>query len=186
MTSCGSFLLKTGLYWKCLFKDKTIMDNTSFEGGVTIYKTYFILSLIAGMGVALQAGINLKLRLSLNSALFAALINFAVGTVALIVIFVAAVLGGTQSVPTMTSIRQTNWWMWAGGMLGAFYIFTTIFASQKIGFANMFSLVIAGQIILAVILDHFGLLGNTIHILGPSRIAGVVLLIAGVYFIQTS
>ena len=52
--------------------------------------------------------------------------------------------------------------MFIGGLLGAFYIFTTIFTSPKIEFANMFSLVICGQILLAVISDHFGLLGNQI------------------------
>ena len=49
----------------------------------------------------------------------------------------------------------------------------------------MFSLVICGQILLAVIFDHFGLLGNQIHLLTPIRTLGVILLILGVYIIQT-
>jgi bacterial/archaeal transporter family-2 protein len=71
-----------------------------------------------------------------------------------------------------------------GGLFGAFYIFTTIFASPKIGFANMFSLVICGQIIFAILFDHFGLLGNDVHLINPYRIVGVVLLVLGVYIIQ--
>lgn len=63
------------------------------------------------------------------------------------------------------TIKGVRWWMLAGGLFGAFYIFTTIFASPKIGFANMFSLVICGQIILAILFDHFGLLGNDVHLI---------------------
>jgi transporter family-2 protein len=71
-----------------------------------------------------------------------------------------------------------------GCLLGAFYIFVTIFASSKIGFANMFSLVICGQIILSIIFDHYGFLGNEIHLINPQRILGVVLLITGAAIIQ--
>ncbi len=69
--------------------------------------------------------------------------------------------------------------------MGSFYIFTTIFVSPKIGFANMFSLVICGQIILAVIFDHFRLLGNQVYLLTPLRSLGIILLVLGVYIIQT-
>nr|WP_253197649.1 DMT family transporter [Clostridium algidicarnis] len=74
--------------------------------------------------------------------------------------------------------------MFTGGLFGAFYIFTTIFASPKIGFPNMFSLVICGEIILAVIFNHLGLLGNEVHLINPYRIVGVILLVSGVYIIQ--
>ncbi len=48
----------------------------------------------------------------------------------------------------------------------------------------MFSLVICGQIILSIIFDHYGFLGNEIHLINPQRILGVVLLITGAAIIQ--
>jgi len=130
-------------------------------------------------------GINGELRSKIGSPILSSLISFAVGTIVLTVTFFFTVLSGYSSSQNLINIKNTNWWMFTGGLLGAFYIFTTIFTSPKIGFANMFSLVICGQIILAVIFDHFGLLGNQIHTINSLRVLGVILLILGVYIIQT-
>lgn len=146
---------------------------------------YPLLSLIAGFALSLQVGINGVLRSKTGSSILSSLISFTVGALALGVIFLFTLLNGTNSSITSIHVKNTSWWMYLGGFLGAFYIFTTIFVSPKIGFANMFSLVICGQIILAVIFDHFGLLGNEVHLLNPTRILGIVLLILGVYIVQT-
>jgi len=130
-------------------------------------------------------GINGELRSKIGSPILSSLISFAVGTIVLTITFFFTVLSGSSSAQNFINIKNTSWWMFTGGLLGAFYIFTTIFTSPKIGFANMFSLVICGQIILAIIFDHFGLLGNQIHTINSLRVLGVILLILGVYIIQT-
>ncbi|HCQ88827.1 MULTISPECIES: DMT family transporter [unclassified Clostridium] len=146
---------------------------------------HYFLALISGFALTLQVGINGELRSKIGSPILSSLISFAVGTIVLTVTFFFTVLSGYSSSQNLINIKNTNWWMFTGGLLGAFYIFTTIFTSPKIGFANMFSLVICGQIILAVIFDHFGLLGNQIHTINSLRVLGVILLILGVYIIQT-
>lgn len=146
---------------------------------------YYFLALISGFALTLQAGINGELRSKIGSPILSSLISFAVGTIALIIIFSFTVLSGSSSSQNFINIKNTSWWMFTGGLLGAFYIFTNIFTSPKIGFANMFSLVICGQIILAVIFDHYGLLGNPIHTINSLRVLGIILLILGVYIIQT-
>ena len=75
--------------------------------------------------------------------------------------------------------------MWLGGLLGGFYVLVGILASPRIGFANLFSLVVAGQILLALLFDQFGAFGNPVHALNPLRAAGAALLVLGVYLIQT-
>ncbi len=147
---------------------------------------FFIMSLLAGMGIALQAGINSKLRFSLGSPLAASLISFAVGTLGLAAVLIISASSGTQALPAISGFKSTKWWMWIGGLLGAFYVFTAIVAVPKIGYASMFSLVIASQIGFAVILDHFGVLGNQVHLITPARLGGVALLIAGVFIIQNN
>ncbi|MBP2661768.1 MAG: hypothetical protein H6Q69_4800 [Firmicutes bacterium] len=147
---------------------------------------YYLLSLISGAALTTQVGINGKLLSNVGSPVLTSFISFFVGTLGLAIAYIIAVYYGIQSVPTLHAFTQTNFWMWLGGLLGAFYIFVAIFCSPKIGFANMFSLVVAGQIILAVIFDHFGLLGSSVHIVTPIRLMGVALLIVSVYLIQTN
>lgn len=146
---------------------------------------YYLLAFIAGLALSTQVGINGKLLLTLGSPVLTSFVSFTIGTIGLAVAYIIAAAYGLQPVPTWEAITHTSYWMWAGGLLGAFYIFTTIFCLPKIGFANMFSLVVAGQIIIAVIFDHFGLLGSPLHAITPFRALGVALLIVSVYIIQT-
>lgn len=146
---------------------------------------YYFLSLISGMALTLQVGFNGQLRSRVGSPVFSSFISFLVGTIGLGLVLSYTLLSGTYSLSDGTNmLKGIRWWMLTGGLLGAFYLFVTIFASPKIGFANMFSLVICGQIILSIIFDHFGFFGNEIHLINPERILGVVLLIAGVVVIQ--
>jgi transporter family-2 protein len=144
---------------------------------------YYFFALTAGMALALQVGVNGSLRTKAGSPVVSSFISFLVGTIGLGLVLLYMLLSGSYSFPA-NMFREIKWWMLSGGILGAFYIFITIFVSPKIGFTNMFSLVICGQIILSVIFDHFGVLGNEVHLINPLRILGVVLLIFSVILIQ--
>ncbi|WMJ87528.1 DMT family transporter [Anaerocolumna sp. MB42-C2] len=146
---------------------------------------YYFLSLVSGMALTLQAGLNGQLRSKVGSPVCSSFISFLVGAIGLGLVLSYTLLSGTYSLSDGTNmLKGIRWWMLTGGLLGAFYIFITILASPKIGFANMFSLVICGQIVLSIMFDHFGFFGNDVHLINPQRIFGVVLLIAGVYVIQ--
>ena len=70
--------------------------------------------------------------------------------------------------------------MWIGGCLGTLYVWSTIFATPKIGAALALALTIAGQMIAALFLDHYGAIGLTQYSASPERITGVVLVVLGV------
>ena len=160
------------------------MEN-NLEGEKKMKGIYYALSLISGLAIATQVAVNGKLRSNIGDPILTSFISFAVGAIGLAVAFFASIWLGVQAKSDLANFKNANWWMWTGGLFGAFYIFTTIFASPKIGFANMFSLVIAGQIILAVIFDHFGAFNMQVHAINPLRAVGIILLVAGVYIIQT-
>lgn len=147
---------------------------------------YYLLSALSGAGSTLQAGINGQLRTTIGSPILASLISFLVGSVVLAVAYGVGIVAGLQTVPALENFRQTQWWMWIGGLFGALFVFSTIIAPPKIGYANMFCLGIAGQLLLAILFDHFGAFGNTIHTISTMRAVGVVLLIVSVYVIQTN
>ncbi|WP_110953724.1 DMT family transporter [Anaerosinus massiliensis] len=145
---------------------------------------YYSLALIAGMALTLQVGFNGQLRTIVGDPIFSSFISFLVGTIGLGLLFSSLLSGTYPLVDGTAMLKGIRWWMLIGGLLGAFYIFVTILVSPKIGFANMFSLVICGQIMLSVLFDHFGFLGNEIHLLTPQRMLGILFLILGVYMIQ--
>ena len=147
---------------------------------------YYLLAIIAGTTLSSQVAINGKLLSYLGSPILTAFISFLIGTVGLGVIYLVSAYYGLQTIPNFSALSQTSFWMWTGGLLGAFYIFTTVFVAPKIGFANLFSLIVAGQIILALVFDHFGLLTGQPHLTSGMRMVGVAFLIIGVYLIQNN
>jgi transporter family-2 protein len=140
----------------------------------------YVLSLIAGLGLAVQVGLNSTMRQSTGSAAFAALVSFCVGLIAL-VLFVAAT---RVPVPTRAALTAAPAWAWLGGVFGAFYVAMATVAGPRLGATTLLALTLLGQVTASLILDHFGWLGFAQQTLSATRILGATLLVAGVLLIS--
>ncbi|MFW5837442.1 MAG: DMT family transporter [Desulfovibrionaceae bacterium] len=136
------------------------------------------LAFVAGGLMPVQAGINARLRLFLGDPAWAALISFAVGTLAL-AIYCSAFL----SWPTAAVLRAPAW-AWTGGFLGAFFVAATIYLAPKLGAASMMAWLIAGQLISSLVLDQYGLVGYSLREISPLRVLGAAMLVAGALLIE--
>jgi len=141
---------------------------------------FIIMSLLIGAILPIQAIINARLSKLVNGPIVAAFISFAVGTIALFLYLLVS----RQFHLTEISIRQSPWWIWTGGLLGTFFVAGIVILVPRLGVALAFSLVIAGQMVAALIFDHFGLMGVSIREISWGRIAGAILLVAGVLLIR--
>ncbi|MBV0932838.1 DMT family transporter [Marinobacterium weihaiense] len=143
---------------------------------------YFWLALafVAGMMMPLQAGVNSTLALHSNGALWASWISFLVGTAALL----GVVLAMRYQWPVAAELQQAPWWAWTGGFMGALFVATGAFLAPRIGAATMIALLVAGQLIMSVILDHLGWATFPEHSINLGRILGVLCLLAGVVLIR--
>src|SRR2546422_9978333 len=62
----------------------------------------------------------------------------------------------TDPVASLPTLAGTPWWAWAGGALGAVYAVAAVLLARELGAAALMSLVVTGQLICSVVLDHFG------------------------------
>jgi transporter family-2 protein len=69
-------------------------------------------------------------------------------------------------------------------MLGAVYVLVTVVVAPRLGAATMIATIIAGQMLASLLLDHYGVAGYAPHSVNAWRIAGTLLIIAGVVMIQ--
>jgi transporter family-2 protein len=143
---------------------------------------FALLALLGGAALPVQIGINGSLRQVIGSAMQAATISFSVGALA----GLAASLLMREGVPSPERLSQTAGWMWIGGFFGVFYVWTTIVAGPKLGALLAVSLVIAGQVLMSVALDHFGALGFPQSSVSPLKLFGVGCVILGVVVIAYS
>lgn len=138
-----------------------------------------ILTALVGASLAVQIGLNATMSRHVGSPIAAALINFAVGTV---VLFVIVVLG-RGSLPVLAQAGAAPWWTWGAGMLGAAFIAASTAFGPLIGGATFLALLVAGQMIAALAIDHYGVLGFPVRPLDGWRIAGALLVVAGVFLL---
>ena len=141
---------------------------------------YILLALAAGAMMPTQAATNNKMADVVGSPILAAFISFFVGTIAL---FVYVLVSGTP-LTSLTSAKEAPAIAWIGGLLGAFFVTAAVMLVPRLGVAMTFSLIIAGQMIVTLIIDHFGLLGVPVKEVSLARVAGIVLIAAGVVLIR--
>jgi bacterial/archaeal transporter family-2 protein len=145
---------------------------------LTLYMTIAV-----GMGtfLALQAGVNGRLRLRAGDPVHAALISTTISTLSLLIYSVAVV---RKPWPDPAVMASAPWWIWTGGLMGAAYVVTSLVLITRLGGALTLSLLVVGQMLAALIIDHFGLLGISRHEITPIRALGAVCLVTGVVLIR--
>jgi transporter family-2 protein len=147
------------------------MSNTYF---------YILLALAAGAMMPTQAGTNNKMAAVVGSPILSAFISFFVGTIAL---FVYLLISGV-SLSGLASAKEAPAIAWIGGLLGAFFVTAGVMLVPRLGVATTFSLMIAAQMLVTLVIDHFGLLGVPVKEVSLARVAGILLIGAGVVLIR--
>ena len=132
----------------------------------------FLLMIFGGVAVAVQPSLNARLAQRVG-AYESSLISFAVGTLAMLAVVMIAGKGDLRG------IADARWWELTGGFLGAFFVTLTIIAVPRLGTTAVMAAIIAGQLVMAALLDQFGAFGLRQIPFTPLRAAGIVLLAAG-------
>lgn len=141
--------------------------------------TLYLLGLGVGVGLVVQVGMNSTLRTLLGSPIVAAFISFVVGSLALAVFAVVT----RAPLPARAQLAAVPAWAWLGGVLGAFYVASSVIVGPRLGAATLLALVVLGQLGSSLVVDHFGWLGFAQHPLTLVRLAGAALLFAGVLLV---
>jgi bacterial/archaeal transporter family-2 protein len=141
---------------------------------------YLAFGFAAGAMLPVQFGINAQLARWIDSPLRASLVSFAVGTLVLLVAAIPLLRGW----PGGDRLSGAPWWIWIGGALGAFYVLGSIVVAPKLGAVTLVGLILAGQTVVSLLVDHFGWVGFEEHPVTPGRVLGVALLAAGVILVR--
>ncbi|HEN8800960.1 TPA: DMT family transporter [Pseudomonas putida] len=138
------------------------------------------MALVAGAVLPFQAAGNAAVGRALGHWLWGAFTSLTVSSV----VVIAALLVLRVPAPDLGKALQGPWWLWVGGVLGALYVAGAAALTPKLGAAGFLVLVVAGQIITAVVADHFGMMGLGGKPLSVARLAGVGLILCGVLLVQ--
>jgi transporter family-2 protein len=139
---------------------------------------YAALAALAGFLLPLQGLISAQVSASINGPLMAALVNFVGGAVALILIIMLFRVPW----PSAAQAATVPFYGWLTGLFGAFFVSQAAFTIPKLGAAAMVALVVTGQIIGSLLMDHYGVL-QPVHPITAQKAIGAVLLIVGMFLV---
>lgn len=132
-----------------------------------------VLAAISGAAMALQGTLNSQLseKTSLLSSTFIVHIIGTIATAIALIIWKVPILHHKWT--------QVPWYLYIGGFLSVAIVALVALSISKIGVCNATTAIIVGQVGVAVLIDHLGLLGVQRISWNPWQVVGLVLFAAG-------
>lgn len=137
---------------------------------------YLILAMISGLCMAFQSPTNATLS-RYAGHMQATCISFGGGAVCLAILVLLIGEGD------LSQITEAPWWNFLGGIYGVSIVLIITYAIPKLGAALTSTILMLGQIITGTILDTFGLLQLEAVPLAPARVAGGLIVLAGIVLV---
>jgi len=132
-----------------------------------------------GAMIAIYQPMNGTVSRITGSAFLANVIFYSVALVSSILLMIAfggLKLGGLKH---FDRIRTIPSYLWIAGMMSAIMVLGTIILLPRLGARKLFLLQVSGQVIMAIIVSHFGLLDTAHDPLTARKVLGAVLLLSG-------
>lgn len=138
-------------------------------------------ALLAGILMPVQGVVNAQLTRYLGHPMTATLVSVSVTFLTALILFLTI----RPALPDASRLSAVPWHLWiVGGLIGGYGLFMLLFLAPRLGATALIATLIAGQLLTSVTIDHQGWFGMAQRELSPGRIAGVLLLVAGVVLIR--
>ncbi|RDL49896.1 hypothetical protein BLJAPNOD_01006 [Ensifer sp. M14] len=137
-------------------------------------------AVFAGAVVPFQAGANAMLGRLIGHPLWATVVSLSISLALIVPLMIAL----RVPMPTPAETLKGPWWIWIGGAAGVIYITAALLLAPKLGAASFIVAVIAGQMAVSIVIDHYGLMGFPEKPVSVARLIGVGLIAAGMVITQ--
>jgi transporter family-2 protein len=141
---------------------------------------YMLAAVLVGMLVSTQPALNGMLGRAMGSYTSATLIS--VGVAFLSAIVLALVMGRGDF--SRSALGSVPWYVYLAGVAGMLFVAGGAIIAPVTGAFAFFVCIVAGQLLGAMLADHFGAFGLAVREVSPQRIAGLVLVIAGALLVH--
>lgn len=141
---------------------------------------FLALALITGALIPIQAATNAQFSKSIGNPIITGLMVFTVGLIGMILF----VLVSRTAFPMRQQLASAPVSGYLGGIIVATYVVMITVLVPRIGVGAAIGLIVTGQIICAVTIDHFGLFNVAVRSISLTRVLGMLLMIAGIYLVM--
>ncbi len=141
---------------------------------------WLVIAVVAGVANPFQSGTNAELNKQLGTPIWAGVVVYATGLGGLLLtqLFVR------QAFPESGRMLMVSPWAWMGGLISIASTMAGLMLAQRMGSGVFTGITITAALVSSVMLDQMGAIGFRQHSASPARLAGCVLMIAGVWMIS--
>ncbi len=136
--------------------------------------------LVAGALQAWGPPMNGALRNSLTNPWLASVVSF----LPVVALLSCVLLCLPRPLPTAEGLSSMPWWAPLGGLIGAGAVVVGLLFVDRVGAGALAGLTITANILMSLVIDKYGWFGMDVHPLSGGRIAGAVLMVAGIALIS--
>lgn len=129
---------------------------------------------LGGAAIAVQGPLNASLSRTIGSPISATAISFGIG----FVVLAAMALISAGSGPVLR-LAEVPLWQLAGGLLGAFYVWSVLSNVATLGVFTTMAALILGQVVMAMALDRIGAFGLAMQPISPQRLLAAAMVAGG-------
>jgi bacterial/archaeal transporter family-2 protein len=136
---------------------------------------------VIGCSIPLQVALNSQLGGVTGSPVTSGLIAFLIGALTLAALWLAL----RPALPVGATLAAAPKSVWFGGVLAAFYLASVVTVAPKLGIGLTTTLILVGQLVTAMAIDHYGAFGSPHQAMNLWRLGGLALMVAGVVMVKT-
>ena len=135
---------------------------------------YLTIAFIMGVAMSIYLPMNSTVSRVVGSSIMANIAFFAVALLTTIVIFIVS-----NRSDMLLKMRNVPAYLYTSGMISAFILFGTTFLIPQIGARKFFILLVAGQVVMAILVSHLGIFESPKDPVSMKKLAGAVLVMTG-------
>ena len=141
---------------------------------------YLVLALITGALIPVQAATNAAFSKTVGNPYITGLMVFCIGLAGMILFLLIS----RTPLPGPLQLKAAPLYSYFGGIIVATYVVMITILVPKIGVATAIAFIVSGQVLCAVAIDHFGLFNVAVRTISMTRVAGMALMIGGIYLVM--
>jgi transporter family-2 protein len=140
------------------------------------------IAVLAGAAIPFQAATNAMIGRALGHPLWATVASLTVSMLMVLPVLLAL----RVPAPNLTAALQGPAWGWLGGVAGVIYVTAALMLMPRLGAGTFIVAVIAGQVIVSMLIDHYGWMGLPVRPVTWVRLAGIVLILGGMAIVAVA
>ena len=137
--------------------------------------SFWLIAFVMGVITSVYLPMNGVVARHVGSALLANIPFYLLGAITTLLLFSL-----TGNFSTVSRFREVPIYLYLSGFISAFLVFGSTFLIPRLGAGRFFVLFVAGQILMALAVSHFGLLDSPQDPITLKKIFGAILLLIGV------